>query len=242
MQIQPPYNKPFSQSSEENKDVILKIIAPLLADRQTLLEIASGTGQHAVFFAEQMPQLTWQTSDLLESHSGIKQWLNDANLPNVLPPFQLNVSEDTWPNTRYDAVFSANSFHIMGEHNVEDFFKNVSKVLNDNALVLIYGPFNYNGQFTSDSNANFDIWLKNRNPQSGIKDFEWCDALANKAGLTLLDDFEMPMNNRILVWKKSKKRLPQREIEKMNRIINEANKRGISVSELADEVFREMFE
>lgn len=242
MSIKPSHNKPFSQSSEENKQVILQNISPLLEDKQMVLEIASGTGQHAVFFAQQMPHLTWQTSDLLESHSGINQWIAEADLPNVLTPLSLNVSEDSWPNTRYDAVFSANSFHIMGKQNVEDFFKNVSKVLNDNALVLIYGPFNYNGQFTSESNANFDIWLKNRNPQSGIKDFEWCDALANKAGLTLLDDFEMPMNNRILVWKKSKKSPPQREIEKMNRIFNEANKRGISVSELADEVFREMFE
>jgi len=194
--------KPFSQSCEENKAVILEAITPYLQSKTSVLEVASGTGQHAVYFAENLPHLTWQTSDLLESHAGIKQWLSEANLSNTLEPFELNVSESAWPDATYDALFSANSFHIMGEQNVEDFFANVSKVLNDNAVVMIYGPFNYNGSFTSQSNANFDVWLKNRNPLSGIKDFEWCNELAEQAGLKLINDIEMPVNNRILVWQK----------------------------------------
>jgi len=195
-------NKPYSQSSEENKEVIFNVINPLLSQSKRVLEIASGTGQHAVYFAEKMPFLSWQTSDLIESHSGIKQWINSVNLPNILPPLELNVSETQWPNTYYDGIFSANSFHIMSKQNVTDFFKNVSAILNEKAIVIIYGPFNYNGAHTSESNANFDIWLKNRNSQSGIKDFEWCDCLAQEAQLSLIEDIEMPMNNRILVWQK----------------------------------------
>ena len=194
------YKKPFSQSCEDNKQVIFETIAPFLAQKKSVLEIASGTGQHAVFFAEQLPHLTWQTSDLLESHVGIHQWLDEANLENLYRPVELNVSESKWPSFTYDAVFSANSFHIMAHQNVEDFFANISKVLQPDAHVMIYGPFNYNGEFTSQSNANFDVWLKNRNPQSGIKDFEWCNDLAKKAGLGLIEDIEMPVNNRILVW------------------------------------------
>lgn len=195
-------NKPYSQSSEENKEVIYQVIKPIFNQKKHVLEVASGTGQHAVYFAEKMPYLTWQTSDLIESHSGIKQWMKSVNLPNILPPLELNVSEKQWPNTLYDGVFSANSFHIMSKQNVTDFFKNVSTILNKKAVVIIYGPFNYNGEFTSESNANFDIWLKNRSPQSGIKDFEWCNLLAQEAQLSLIEDIEMPMNNRILVWQK----------------------------------------
>jgi len=195
-------NKPFSPSSEENKHVILQEIQQWLSDLNTVLEIASGTGQHAVHFAESMPLLTWQTSDLLESHSGIDLWIKESGLTNIHPPLKINVSEDNWPEETYDAVYSANSFHIMSKENVVDFFNHVSSVLNSTGLVIIYGPFNYNGQFTSPSNANFDIWLKQRNEKSGIKDFEFCNELALKSGLKLVDDIEMPQNNRILIWKK----------------------------------------
>uniref|UniRef100_Q31GV3 Methylase n=1 Tax=Hydrogenovibrio crunogenus (strain DSM 25203 / XCL-2) TaxID=317025 RepID=Q31GV3_HYDCU len=195
-------SKPFAQSSAENKHVILKAIHPFLKDRSAVLEIASGTGQHAVYFAEKMPHLTWQTSDLIDSHMGITQWIADAELPNVLPPLELNVSDDNWPSCQYDALFSANSFHIMAKHHVEDFFKNVSQVLEKKGIVMIYGPFNYQGHFTSESNERFDFWLKQRHHQSGIKDFEWCNQLADHAELTLLKDIEMPQNNRILIWEK----------------------------------------
>ncbi|MDX1351980.1 MAG: DUF938 domain-containing protein [Thiomicrorhabdus sp.] len=235
-------NKPFSPSSEENKQVILEAIQPLLTQQKTVLEIASGTGQHAVFFAEQMPHLTWQTSDLADSHTGIGQWINDSQLNNVLAPIELNVSESHWPQSTYDVVYSANSFHIMNKQNVSDFFRQINSVLNLPGLVIIYGPFNYNGAFTSESNARFNDWLKSNNPESGIKDFEWCDKLAKQAALVLLHDIEMPQNNRILVWQKAAKRLPQNEIDKMNRIINEANKREMSPSELADDIYKKMFE
>lgn len=194
--------KPFASSSEENKAVILQTIQSLLSDKNSVLEIASGTGQHAVYFAKNLPHLQWQTSDLIESHVGIQQWLAEAKLENVLPPIALNVSTDSWPKQTYDAVFSANSFHIMNQQNVEDLFSQISSILNPTGLVIIYGPFNYNGAFTSESNQRFDLWLKGNNPESGIKDFEWCNQLASRAGLQLIHDFEMPQNNRILCWQK----------------------------------------
>ncbi len=196
-------NKPFAQSSEENKQVILQAIQSLLQNRNSVLEIASGTGQHAVYFGAQMPHLTWQTSDLIGAHEGINLWIEESGLENVLEPLNLNVSDEVWPKGSYDAVFSANSFHIMGRNHVKDFFANVTQVLNSKALIMVYGPFNYNGHYTSESNADFDQWLKQRNPQSGIKDFEWCNQLADQAGLRLIKDIEMPQNNRILVWQRN---------------------------------------
>lgn len=194
-------NKPFSTSCEENKQVIFHAIQPYLRSRQSVLEIASGTAQHAIHFAAQLPHLTWQTSDLIESHPGICQWLSDTQLENIYPPIELNVSRlEHWPHNQFAAVFSANSFHIMAKENVEDFFQQLPKVLMKKAVVMIYGPFNYNGNFTSDSNARFNDWLKQRNPNSGIKDFEWCNKLAQKSGLQLIDDIDMPQNNRILIW------------------------------------------
>ncbi|MBO1925961.1 DUF938 domain-containing protein [Thiomicrorhabdus sp. 6S2-11] len=194
-------NKPFSQSCEENKHVILESITPYLRDKKSVLEIASGTGQHAIHFTEQLNHLSWQTSDLIESHSGICQWLEEAQIDNIISPIELNVSEpEQWPKTQFDAVFSANSFHIMAKQNIVDLFEHLPQVLARKATLMIYGPFNYNGRFTSDSNARFNDWLKQRNPNSGIKDFEWCDQLAEQAGLTLINDIEMPQNNRILVW------------------------------------------
>lgn len=192
--------KPFSGSAAENKQVILEALQPLLADKHCLLEIASGTGQHAVHFGKALPHLTWQTSELAENLPGILQWLEEAQLPNVLAPLTLNVSDANWPTQTYDAIFSANSFHIMTEIQVNDFFSNLPKVLQTDSLVMIYGPFNINGRFTSESNAQFDCWLKQRNPLSGIKDKDWCDGLAQLAGLQLSEDIIMPQNNRILVW------------------------------------------
>lgn len=197
------HQKPFSGSSEENKQVILEAIQPWLANKKSVLEIASGTGQHAIHFATALPHLTWQTSELADNIAGILQWLDEAQLANIQAPLELDVSCHAWSNQTYDAVFSANSFHIMGETHVQDFFKNLPKVLNPKAVVIIYGPFNINERFTSESNAQFDCWLKDRNPDSGIKDKEWCNQLAQTAGLRLMDDIEMPQNNRILVWQKT---------------------------------------
>ena len=211
-----PVIKPFSESSAQNKQVILEAIQPYLNNLCSVLEVASGTGQHAVHFAQAMPNLCWQPSDLLENLTGIQQWIEESkrnrqhdhqlNLPasnkhfNIKSAIELNVSSSSWPPTTFDAVFSANSFHIMSKQNVTDFFAKVGQHINPNGLILIYGPFNYKGAFTSESNAHFHDFLTSRDPLSGIKDIEWCDCLATKAGFKLINDINMPHNNRILCW------------------------------------------
>ncbi|MEQ1662103.1 MAG: DUF938 domain-containing protein [Thiobacillus sp.] len=195
-------DKPYSESCDQNREPILAVLREVFADRAYVLEIGSGTGQHAVYFGSQLPHLRWQTADLPLHHQGIRVWLADAALPNVLPPIALNVSQMPWRNGRYDAVFSANTLHIMSEPDVTQFFVGVGVALEPGGVLVVYGPFNYNGQYTSESNARFDSWLKQRDPASGVRDFEAVDALASAQGLVLQQDYEMPANNRTLVWKK----------------------------------------
>jgi cyclopropane fatty-acyl-phospholipid synthase-like methyltransferase len=178
------------------------VIQPLLADKKHVLEVGSGTGQHAVYFAQLMPHLIWHTSDQIEYHKGIKRWLDEAGLDNTPQPIALNVSNDSWPSITVDAIFSANAVHIMSWQNVVDFFGNTPKLLNPGGLFILYGPFNYGGQYTSESNARFDQWLKQSDPESGVRDFEDLDKLANATNMTLKHDIEMPANNRILCWQK----------------------------------------
>lgn len=194
--------KPFAESCEENKNDILPKLREWFADRSSVLEIGSGTGQHAVYFAEQMPYLQWHTSDRDENHVGIHQWLTEANLPNTHLPLSLNVKEQPWPSVEVDAVFSANTVHIMHWPEVELMFAGIGQLLPTQGLFALYGPFNYHGEFTSDSNARFDVWLKNRDPESGVRDFEALNALAEQAGMQLQEDAEMPCNNRLLCWRK----------------------------------------
>jgi len=195
------HGKPFSAASERNREPILAVLREHFADRRHVLEIGSGTGQHAVHFAAAMPQLVWQTSDRDENHEGILFWLKDAALPNVKAPLSLDVT-GAWPAGRYDAAYSANTLHIMSWQEVEQFFAKLPQVLADNAVLVIYGPFNYGGRFTSESNAAFDAALRAAVPHRGIRDFEAVDALAQAAGLHLVKDHAMPANNRCLVWQR----------------------------------------
>lgn len=192
--------KPYSESCDQNRDPIFEVLAPLVRDRSTLLEIGSGTGQHAVYFGAKLPHLTWQTSDRSENHPGIQQWLDEAGLPNVLPPLELDTRSE-WPDIKVDAVFSANTTHIMHWNDVIGLFQGVGRVLAPQGIFILYGPFNYDGQYTSDSNRRFDQWLKQRDSLSGIRDFEALNQLANEASMTLVSDHAMPANNRILCWK-----------------------------------------
>ncbi len=191
-------NKPYSESCDQNKDPILTVISPLFSALSNVLEIGSGTGQHAVYFAEKMPHLTWHTSDCQSYLDGINMWLSDAGLTNVLPPLELDVSRSQWPQLEVDAVFTANSIHIMQQQDVVNLINGVGKLLKQKGSFVIYGPFNYNGQYTSKSNESFDQWLKQRDPLSGIKHFEEIESLANDNGMRLVTDYEMPANNRIL--------------------------------------------
>ena len=197
-------NKPYAESCEQNRVPILAVLRAAFADRQHVLEIGSGTGQHAVYFGAELPHLRWQTADVRAHHPGINAWLAEAGLPNVLPPLELDANETGWHSGRYDAVFSANTLHIMGAAEVEKCFAGIGQVLEPGGVLAVYGPFNYQGQFTSESNARFDQWLKSRDPASGIRDFETVDALARQQGLVLLHDHAMPANNRTLVWTKTR--------------------------------------
>ena len=193
--------KSEAPSCERNREPILAVLREHLDDRHRLLEIGSGTDQHAIFFAAALPHLLWQTSDRQGNLAGIQAWLDDAALPNTPAPLELDVS-GTWPSTGFDAVFSANTLHIMSWNEVETLFARLAEVLLPDAKLVVYGPFNYGGQFTSPSNANFDAWLKERGSHQGIRDSEAVQALACKAGLALIADHAMPSNNRCLVWRR----------------------------------------
>ena len=195
-------DKPFAEACERNQQPILEIIKPLFGRMNKVLEIGSGTGQHAVFFARQMPQITWHTSDLKENHAGIETWLDEANLANTVKPVQLDLLEDTFPDEKFDAVFSANTAHIMPWEAVEMMFKGIGEVLLSSGLFALYGPFNYQGEFTSESNRQFDQWLKSRFSHQGIRNFEALQGLAEDNSLSLIHDYAMPANNRILVWQR----------------------------------------
>lgn len=196
-------DKPFSASCVENRAPILEVLQPRLRDRRLLLEIGSGTGQHAVYFAAALPELVWQTSDLHQNHAAIRAWIDDAQLPNTRPPLALDVLADSWPVGPFDAAFSANTAHIMSEQAVEAMFRGIGRVLRPGAPFLLYGPFNFDGRYTSESNARFDEWLRDRDPTMGIRDLVWLSGLAADSGLALDEDIEMPVNNRTLVWRRA---------------------------------------
>jgi cyclopropane fatty-acyl-phospholipid synthase-like methyltransferase len=195
-------DKPFSESSAENREPILAVLREVFANCSKVLEIGSGTGQHAVYFGAELSHLSWQTADLPQHHAGIRMWLDEVALANVLAPIALDVNRTDWLDGRYDAVFSANTLHIVSWPEVEKLFAGVGTVLQPGGVLAIYGPFNYNGQFTSPSNARFDQWLKSRDPASGVRDIEAVDKLAQAQNLILQRDIAMPVNNRTLVWRR----------------------------------------
>ena len=194
--------KPFSEASEQNKIPILAVLREQLVGAGTVLEIGSGTGQHAVHFARQLPHLEWIATDVEENIPGILAWAREAQLPNLRGPFRLDVNAAEWPVTQVDAVFSANTTHIMDWQSVENMYKGIGRVLSLGGVFCLYGPFNYDGAYTSDSNARFDLWLRQRDAASGIRDFNDLDRLASENGMTLIRDYEMPVNNRTLVWRR----------------------------------------
>ena len=193
--------KPFSPACERNREPILAVLREHFADRKHVLEIGSGTGQHAVHFAAALPKLRWQATDVAENLPGIRMWLREAALPNTPAPLAFDVNDP--PRTgNYDAVFSANTLHIMGWKEVVRMFAALPALTRPGAVLVIYGPFNYEGQYTCPSNAQFDEALRSGNPKRGIRDFEEVDALAVAAGFVLKDDKAMPANNRCIVWKR----------------------------------------
>ncbi len=193
--------KPFAESSEQNKGPILDILKIEFEGRLRILEIGSGTGQHATYFAEKLPQLHWTCSDLEENHAGIRMWLEEARRDNIAGPLLLDARED-WPPLSFDAVFSANTIHIMSWNAVQGMIRNTGKILPPNGKLCLYGPFIYNGEHTAESNAQFDSHLKSHDPLSGIRDVSKLRTLIRQQNMDLVKDYEMPVNNRILIWQK----------------------------------------
>ena len=196
---------PFSQACENNKRPILAHVQNVFKAGSTVLEIGSRTAQHVTFFAEMMPSVHWQPTDIAENIPILVEALAECKLANVAPPVMLDVTMNPWPldamvTATFDGVFSANTLHIMPAPAVEHFFAGVGKALGTKGQLCVYGPFKYDGDFTTPSNADFNVWLKEKYPESGIRDFEWVDELARAQGLSLVNDFDMPANNQLLVW------------------------------------------
>jgi SAM-dependent methyltransferase len=168
-----------------------------------VLEIGSGTGQHAVHFGAALPDLTWQTSDLPANHEGIRAWLDEAALPNVLAPLALDAGSDDWPPGPFDAVYTANTCHIMSWPEVQRMFQGIGRVLAPGGMLCIYGPFNLDGRFTSASNAQFDASLRAQAPHMGLRNQEDVDALARAQQLTPVADLPLPANNKLLAWRRA---------------------------------------
>ena len=194
--------KPFSASCERNREPILGILRDAFADRRRVFEIGSGSGQHAVFFAAALPYLGWQTSERGEYLEGVQSWLDDAALANTPPPIVFDVGQDDWPKTRFDAVFTANTLHIMAWVEVERLFARLPEIMNDDCVVAVYGPFKIKGKYTSESNAAFDCALHERGAHMGIRDLAAVDSLAAAAGLTRIALQPMPANNFCVIWKR----------------------------------------
>jgi cyclopropane fatty-acyl-phospholipid synthase-like methyltransferase len=191
--------KPFSQACINNRDFILEHLSVLFGEESNVLEVGSGTGQHGVYFSRHLP-VQWQMSDVEENHEGINAWIAETAAENCLAPVVLDVSDSVWSSQRYNALFTANSLHIMSWGNVLHFFQKAHTVLEPNGLVIVYGPFNYNGAYTSDSNARFDQFLQASSPEKGIRDIEKINKLALENYLSPVADYQMPANNRLLVW------------------------------------------
>lgn len=192
----------FSEACERNKDPILQILVSAFARNHRALEIGSGTGQHAVYFSEHLPHLTWQPTEMAENLPALAERIGREGPANLLAPLVLDVCAARWPVDSADAIFSANTLHIMDWESVRHFFRGVGAVLDAGGVLGVYGPFRYGGRYTTESNAAFDRHLKARDPAGGLRDFEAVNELALEQGLLLSADHAMPANNQTLIWKK----------------------------------------
>jgi len=195
-------DKPFSEYAERNSAPILEVLKDEFSNCVTVLEIGSGTGQHAVRFARELPNLCWQSSDLDDNHDGISAWGNDSKLTNLLPPISLDVLTADVQAASFDAVYSANTAHIMSLDAVARMFSLVGKTLVPGGVFCLYGPFRQGGEFNTASNAAFDESLRSRHEEMGIRDIESLDAFGSTHGLRRDRLYAMPANNHIAVWRK----------------------------------------
>jgi hypothetical protein len=200
---------PFSPACENNKQAILAVLKSELTASRHVLEIGSGTGQHSVYFAPQLPHLKWQTSDVVANHAAINAWHETYPAPNLYAPLTFDLVQNSLPinatiSQSYDAVFTANTLHIISWILVETLFVLVGEALPFHGKLIIYGPFNDHGSYTSEGNRQFDAMLQQRDASSGIRHKEEVIALAATHHLSLLTTHKMPANNQLLVFEKSR--------------------------------------
>jgi cyclopropane fatty-acyl-phospholipid synthase-like methyltransferase len=193
---------PFSAACERNKDPILEVLRIRFADRAQVLEIGSGTGQHAVYFARALEHLVWHPTEQLAYLADLTERVKLEGPHNLRAPTLLDVRQAVWPLRSVDAIFTANTLHIMSWPEVTTLFAGVGNVLLPGGVLCVYGPFRYAGRFTSDSNREFDRMLQERDPQSGLRDIQAINSLAGQYGLRLDADHDLPANNRLLVFVK----------------------------------------
>ena len=193
---------PFSAACERNKDPILEVLRVRFADRAQVLEIGSGTGQHAVYFARTLTHLTWHPTEQLTYLADLAERVKAEGSPNLRAPTLLDVRQAVWPVRSVDAIFTANTLHIMSWPEVMALFGGIGSVLAPGGVLCVYGPFRYAGRYTSDSNQEFDRMLQDRDPQSGLRDIQAINSLAEQYGLRLDADHDLPANNRLLVFTK----------------------------------------
>lgn len=196
--------KPWSEACERNRGPILEVLRGAFAGATRVLEIGSGTGQHAAYFAAALPHLAWQPSDLAANLPGIAAWRDEAALPNLGAPLALDVDAADWPVAAVDGLFSANTLHIMAWASVASFFRGAGRVLAPGGVLAVYGPFSYDGRHTAESNARFDAFLRARDPLSGVRDFAAVCELAAGQGLEFAEAHALPANNRVLVWRRAR--------------------------------------
>ncbi len=193
---------PFSAACERNKDPILEVLRLRFADRTQVLEIGSGTGQHAVYFARELGHLAWHPTEQLVYLADLTERVKTEGPANLRVPTLLDVRQAVWPVRGADAVFTTNTLHIMSWPEVMALFKGIATVLAPGGVLCIYGPFRYAGRYTSDSNEEFDRMLQERDPESGLRDIEAVSLLADQYGLHLDADLDLPANNRLLAFVK----------------------------------------
>ena len=194
---------PFSQACERNKGPILEVLRRVLAGRSHVLEIGSGTGQHAVYFAANLPHLVWQPSDRLAQVAGLEARIRLQGGDNLRATVVFDVAQNVWPALQSDAIFTANTLHIMSWSDVTALYAGIDTVLVAGGVLCIYGPFRYHGKHTSESNERFDAQLRERDPRSGIRDIDEVCELAAVSRLELRADHVMPANNRLLEFVRS---------------------------------------
>ena len=192
----------FSQAADNNKTPILNTLSEWLSDDELVLEIGSGSGQHAIHIAKALQKIRWQPTEHPSALQSLMNNISSFGSPNILAPESLDLAAVEWPTESVDCVYSANVIHIIDETLGRRLIQTAAESLRAGGLLALYGPFKYQGEFTTTSNAEFDDWLKDRNSRSGIRDFEWVMRLAQDSGLTFMEDRSMPANNQFLAFRR----------------------------------------